>query len=397
MFFLNLLISILGPLGAGKLMERMRFRKVFRNLLALGSGASREEIAEASKAVVLAAPKEEETLAWGTLAAVVTANITLASGPLALASVLALTAGFGLNRMVRNKKPTLEKGSFEGAREAMRQLMEIGSANAVEGLAQGLYDSGNEELQGISVHAMTAWASSWSVGFLKEAQNSDFIGVAEKARRGNNVVARLLFENKDAQIGQLIALRDKGRYWNRLGTALQAGIETPLLLNGPEDIPTDADQLHHAFDFQAQLVAAFPRVYCLQCRTRGVKYGYNGWDYVHCRTCLEAGHMLAGVEKVSGQIGPVVKPVLQGGMLPVNLWDEGERAPRPAEVDRIDILPGAEFKYDWAVSAAVEAVRNRFPDRELKVEVNVHGGLELGQNTRNLLHTVSNGLGSGLY
>lgn len=397
MFFISLLISVFGPLGAGKLMERLRFRRVFRELLALGPGSSKDKVSDQTKSVVLAKPEKEVAAGWMVLGAVLTANVLLSTSLATLFCGIALTAGFGLNRMFRNRKNSMEKGEYEGAKEALREMLEYGTAEMAEGMAKGFYDSGNEALQRIAVQAMSSWASDCSVVFLKAAEESEFHEIAIMARKGGNAVKRLLAENGEAKMADLVRLRNQARYWSRLGPSLQAASKAPLLLSDPNSPRLDTDELHRAFRHQADLVAHYPHVFCLRCRTRGEQHTHANWTFVICKTCQEADQMLAGVQTVSGQIGPQTAPILSNGVLPINLWDVKENAANPAEINRLDILAGGEFKYDWAVSSSVEAIRNRFPDRELKLEVNIAPGVSLGPNTMNLIRSISNGLGSGLY
>ena len=395
MLFFNLALSVLGPLGIGLLMEKLRFRNVFRGLMTQVQG-SREEIAQQTKALITGSPTSEVTAGWLGLGAIFTGNFFLSTNTITFAAGAIMTLGLGLNRMMRQRKRLIEKGQVDAAREAMLDMLNNGPSGLVEGMARGMYLTEAEPLQTHAVQAMAAWASTNALSFLEEAKESEYYEVQFLAAREHEKLAKVLQASEPGRIEQLLGLIQAGQYWERLGKAFQQG-PMPRLLNGPEAPTGEEDPLHKAFRFQSELVKAYPAVFCMVCRTRGEKLSVEGWSYVQCKTCKEAENLLAGVQTVVGRVGPLLAPVLDGGVLPLSLWNMAEAAPTPAEVDRVEVAAGADFNYDWAVSGAIEGLRNRFPDSEAKWEIHLDPGLELGQNTRNLILSISNGKGSGLY
>jgi hypothetical protein len=162
------------------------------------------------------------------------------------------------------------------------------------------------------------------------------------------------------------------------------------------------DKVHEAFDklyeitnqideivfSQLPIRRSYPDVFCMDCYARAEDMRYEDWQWVRCKRCKEVHGLKIGVEKVVGQIGGDGDRALDNGLLYLNLWDEGNRKARYAELDVLEIVGGKPLNYDWAVSAVVDKMHNQHHGQANRISVKLVGNPSLEVNTLHLLRTL---------
>jgi hypothetical protein len=136
---------------------------------------------------------------------------------------------------------------------------------------------------------------------------------------------------------------------------------------------------------QVKLRRDYPRLYCRQCYALAEQQSYLEWEWVRCVQCKEAMYLVGDIAHVTGQIGGSVDWELVSGMLHVRLWDVRTQKARNATMTTLDIIGGAQFDYDWAVSAVVEKLHNENPDYGKGICVKLVDAPILSRNTQQLL------------
>lgn len=125
---------------------------------------------------------------------------------------------------------------------------------------------------------------------------------------------------------------------------------------------------------------------CTNCLTRGKVLTRSIWKVPGCRKCEKHEHLQANVTEIVGRIGPPLdtsKPV--GSLFPVDLWDPEKRQATYADVDRVEIIGGAEIDYDWAVTAVLETLKNSDEPQRGKVPFNLLEDPPLSVNTGRMI------------
>jgi len=136
---------------------------------------------------------------------------------------------------------------------------------------------------------------------------------------------------------------------------------------------------------QRGLRAAPGEAFCTRCHIRPESRPLRDTQYLICPECGQIDALIPDVRKVVGVIGPTVEGFEAPFHYHVALWDAEARKTRLAQVDEIVVRDGADFNYDWAVAAVIEALRNRFPSASQQLSYEVSPSLELSPNSRNLL------------
>jgi len=144
-----------------------------------------------------------------------------------------------------------------------------------------------------------------------------------------------------------------------------------------------------AYIKQAQLVRDYPHVYCLKDYAWAVRSKRWPWKFVSGPISNEYQQVIGGVKMVVGTIGPAQKEELKEGILSLPIWDTSDKKAIPIVLDAIEIHSGGDFNYDWAVSASIEALRNKFPQRSTGYKIHIAQSVELSANTHALLKEVS--------
>jgi hypothetical protein len=141
---------------------------------------------------------------------------------------------------------------------------------------------------------------------------------------------------------------------------------------------------------QLPLRHAFPHVYCKDCYAWAERCTYESWSWLRCTQCKETAGLVGGVERVVGQIGGVETWELQEGTLRVNLWDDGQRKARVADMNALEIVGGRSINYDWAVNAVLDKLAHR-DQRSAPLSIHLQGAT-LEPNTIHLLRLVDGSL-----
>lgn len=390
MFFLNLLIALAAPYLTGLLMEGYRNNRVFRSLMQL-PGRSRSETAVMVREVIEEDMKKELTLGGAMALSSIFLSLTLASHPVGFIVAGVVTPGLFAGLMFRDYRRKIKGATRRAAMRALDEYMENRPVESTEGMMEGISGVEDEKLQLSVVNRIMNWGSRWALLQLRESQSrSPFVEVRHRARAGADSVRELLDSINHRRLGDLTSLVSRAGFWRRLGKTNHNRSERLLLLSGAETPEKNEDPLFHAFEFQHELMAAYPHIFCLADGTRTELVSEGGWKHIRCVTCKEANDLVPGVHRVVGHIGPQVDPILQpDGVLPVNLWNPNGDKSKAVAMDELVIAAGSDFNYDWAVSASLEAFRNRFPDYDRKIRVELDPRISLSTNTLNLLKSIA--------
>ncbi len=138
-------------------------------------------------------------------------------------------------------------------------------------------------------------------------------------------------------------------------------------------------------DSQLALKRAFPHIYCQKCYAFAERQTAWDWQWVRCKSCQDAVHLVTGVQRITGQIGGRPAWNLSEGHLKVQLWDATVQSARSGRISTLEIIGGQTIDYDWAVSAVVEKLHNENPDYGKAILVVLVGQPDLSANSVKLL------------
>ena len=125
---------------------------------------------------------------------------------------------------------------------------------------------------------------------------------------------------------------------------------------------------------------------CSQCLTRGAGLERAIWQVPGCRKCEKNEFLVPNIREIVGRIGPVVDTNLpMGDVFPVELWDQDKRTAIYSDVDRVEVIGGAEIDYDWAVSAVLERLKNSDQPERAKVPFNLVNDPPISVNTKRMI------------
>jgi|GEM_PF-2209570 len=260
------------------------------------------------------------------------------------------------------------------------------NAGAARVLMQAAWETGEKGFCLQAIEGAQYLQSPWTIEFMagpvrKSDYNENRLEIkAGKKKRG---IRKAKFTGPEVDsLENLKRLVNQNYFWRWFALFSQRKIGRQLL---DKERGRFNKELENAFLHQADLCASFPRVYCLKDNTFGEMKKEAGWQYVTAPVSGDFRDMKAGVRMVIGTIGPNQKVEFEQGILRIPLWDERLSKAKPVPLNVIDIQAGGAFNYDWAVSAVLEAMRNRFPTSNLKYKVHIDTSIGLSDNTRALL------------
>jgi len=282
-------------------------------------------------------------------------------------------------------KRTCKKADLKGLKIAIERAIDNQDEARVYIFLYGLEKVGGKECLHIAFEYAASFKTTETAAFLnKHSQMDRERGQVEIPTFNGNT------EGEGAgSLRSLLGLSVNHVFWEWFAIALQRdskyaridwqkhGKLNPLLVNG--------------YKKQAELVRHFPNTYCLQDYAQGVLYPRWPWKFVIGPTSKGYKHIKAGVKRAIGTIGPLEEVVFADGVIRLSIWDATKNLATPMELDAIEIHSGGDFNYDWAIGAVVEALRNRFPDKEFMLKVEVDSRVELSANSKSLLESISLG------
>lgn len=297
-------------------------------------------------------------------------------GFLGMSALLALVNG---RRWMRNFR-------IGAAKRIGRFFLTKGDRGTID---QFLKESYQQDLPGVrsaAIENMGEWGSDVAVKLLSEARKDPDLQVALAATNTLNEVLKRLDAASPMSMAALDTLLTEYEHWTMEAEEHAASPEKAQdFLQKRKLVEWRIEEILLS---QMHLRNSYPDLFCMECHTRSEELVRENWRYVRCTTCKEAKNLRRGIQTVIGRVGGMPSDTLQDGVLYVSLWDEASASSRPAEVDKIEIKAGEQFNYDWAVSSVVEAMQNRFPDKDVKVPVELDGEISLGGNTLNILNRI---------
>ena len=127
--------------------------------------------------------------------------------------------------------------------------------------------------------------------------------------------------------------------------------------------------------------------FCNNCLQRGMVMQRSIWQVPVCRKCKNFEFLVPNIVEVVGRIGPKLETNLpMGSMYPVDLWDGERQLAQYADVDRVEVIGGAEFDYDWAVTATLETLKNSDQPERAAVPFNLLEEPPISVNTLRMLN-----------
>lgn len=271
-------------------------------------------------------------------------------------------------------------------RNILQWMFHHGERGEIDALLQEASQQQALPLRRQAVLFLRHWGSPEAVRLLGEIRSDSPAEIQEEIDEALDHIGKLLEPGKVLGIDPLPAFFTK---IEQLESELVRHMSEQGAWNQLQDrIRFARAQVDQIVDSQMHLRNSYPHLYCRECRTRASEATRHEWRYVFCRTCLQPLHLEADVESVVGQVGGTVDWEVQGERLTLSLWQENETAV-PAEVDRIEILYREGINYDWAISAVVEALKNRFPEEDLRIPVEVAPEVRMSANTEHLLREIS--------
>lgn len=386
MYLINIILAIWGPHLAGSFAGYLRKIKTAKLLRAVGLG-DREEMAESYLKILKRKKADQHTVGWSMIALFTLVQLILPAPVFGKAVGIFLTLGIGMNRMFRDLSFLILKADEAALRGEVKLVSLAGEKVRAEALMASAVRFGEPVIQLFGVEWLVKWKSPWAVDFLQEVGentlNFEIRSLCESGYQGGMD----LFRKEDVtHIVSLRELVDQSRFWRRVAMSFQG--EDPLLWEGAE-LDEIEERIVDAFRLQGELTRCHPFNYCKEGLSRGELSQIHGWKYVVGRLSQDYRKMVPDVLKVIGRIGSLENNTDGKGELVIGLWDPKEQAATAAELDELEIEAGRELNYDWAISAVIEALRNRMPDGELKLEVKIDPQIPLSPNTRNLLNEIT--------
>lgn len=386
MIIVHIVLAVWGPYLATKVASWQR-RAITQKKIKDLVPSQGETISSKVKAILLRSSAPQLWWTLGAMLGLVGLQFLLPGYPFAKVLGAIITIGVGVARGLADFKKLIRLGDQAGLREALQKSVHEDENEKVEGLLKGAWNSDVGEYQLLAVEWAAKWKSPWAVKLLKEiseiSRDYEVRNLTESAFKGGKALTE---GNEVDHINNLVDLVEQSRFWLRFALSFQ-NKGTDIL--SQEEIEGMNPKLVSAFQLQGELVASHPHNFCKQGLTRGRMLNRNGWHYVLGNASHDYRQIEVGITKVVGQIGPEMEQETETGTLRLPLWDAINNKATPMELDAINIVGGAEFNYDWAVSASIEALRNRFPEKELKLDVTFDPSLSLSANTRALLQEIS--------
>lgn len=326
--------------------------------------------------------------AWGALLLptlpILAAFIPLKASPFFFGGFVVATGALTLingRRWMRNFR-------IGASRRIARFFLANGNRDEIDEILEYIYLQEVPRIQLISIEAMGKWGSDKMIKLLEAARFSNDPAIAQFATQTHQAVTRRLGEARPLSVKPLENFFREYEHWNdeaEENAALPE--ERAKFLAKRNGFKRNIEEIIQS---QMHLRNASPDLYCMECHTFSEEVVYRHWRFVRCKSCKDASYLQRGIKQAIGRIGeiPAENPN-QDGVYYLDMWDQEKTSATPGEVEKIEILNNANFNYDWAVSAVVEAMENRFPDDKLNVPIEIDPEIDLSNNTRSILSNIT--------
>ena len=288
-----------------------------------------------------------------------------------------------------NGKRWMRNFRIGSSRRIARFFLSNGNRDEIDEILETIYLQEIPRLQLLGVEAMGQWGSDHNIKLLEAARHSNNAELAHEAEKVYRKIIRRLEEAKPLKVAPL---ENFFRKWEELDEQAEEHAAVPeerekyIALRD-----SHARQIEESIQSQMHLRTASPDLFCMECYTFSEEVVVRHWRFVRCKSCKEALNLQRGIKNAIGRIGPVPpQNPDQNGVYYLDMWDPDKTSATPGEVEKIQIMPGRNFNYDWAVSAVAESMQNRFPDEKLKIPVELDERINLNNNTRNILSNIAN-------
>lgn len=326
--------------------------------------------------------------AWGALLLptlpILAAFIPLKASPFFFGGFVVATAGLALI----NGKRWMRNFRIGASRRIARFFLSNGNRDEIDEILETVYLQEVPRMQMLSIEAMGKWGSDKMIKLLEAARYSNDPDVAKFASQTHQAVLRRLGEARPLSVKPLDNFFREYEHWNDEAEENAALPEERARYLAKRD--GFKRNIEEVIQSQMHLRNASPDLYCMECHTFSEEVIYRHWRYVRCKSCKEATHLQRGIKRAIGRIGvvPEHNPNEQG-VYYLEMWNPDKTSATPGEVEKIEILNGAGFNYDWAISAVAESMQNRFPDQKVKVPIELDPEIDLSTNTRSILSNIA--------
>lgn len=272
------------------------------------------------------------------------------------------------------------------ARRILRFLIGKGKREEIDQLLAHTYQQEFLQLQKVAVEQMGNWGSPLSVKLLEKASQSSNPEMAALGLHHLQEVTRRLNAARPYSVAGLPTL------FNEFEHLTLEAEEHAAVPDQVERFLAKRDEVRQRIEeiiaSQMHLRTSFPDLFCMECLTRAEELTHRDWRYVRCKTCQSPENLARGIAEVVGCVGPEEESTLKDGVYQLQMWNPQDEKATPGEVDRIAIQAGASYNYDWAVSAVVESMSNRFPNQKLQLRIDVAPEIRLQTNTLAILREI---------
>lgn len=386
MYIINITIALWGPILAGSVAGWVRKQKSEKLLstveLTDGSG-----MRSAIMKIIKRRKSDQHTIGWAMISFFVLVQFLFPTPLMAKAVGVFLTVGVGVNRMFRDLPFLVQKADATALRKALKEAVSNREKVRAEALMSAAMEVGKPGFELLGIEYLAKWQSPWAIEMLEQFESKSLNAeVKELCKTGYQQGKSLIVKGDLTHIDNLKSLISQSLFWKRVAMSFQ-GLDSNLWRGS--EMRSEESELVEAYRLQGELVKLHPYNYCLQERSRGELDQLNDWKYVVGRWSLDYKKMRAGVYKVVGVIGPKVSEKFRQGELRLDLWNTIENSAITAEIDELELIAGADFNFDWAISASIEALRNASPEKDLRLVVKKDSNLNLSPNTLSLLAEIT--------
>lgn len=386
MYIVNITIAIWGPLLAGSLAGWLRKQKSTKLLNELEL-REKDKMTSAALKIIKRSKSDQHSIGWSLIFIFVLLQFLMPTPVIAKVVGVVLTLGVGSSRMIRDLPFLVLKADTAALRRELLLAISTREKVRAEALMNTAVEAEKPAMQMLGVEFLAKWQSPWAIEMLAQVEqqslNTEVKDLCETAyQKGKALIAK----EDLTHIDNLKRLIDQTQFWKRVAMSFQGGDESLWIGSEMRD---KEPQLVEAYRLQGELVKFHPYNYCLQENSRGELEQSNDWKYIVGHLSMDYRRMVTGVYNVIGVIGPEISEKPNQGDLRLNLWDQTKNSAMAAEIDELELMAGADFNYDWAVSATIEALRNTSPESDLRLVVKKDSNLNLSPNTLNLLNEIT--------
>ena len=100
-------------------------------------------------------------------------------------------------------------------------------------------------------------------------------------------------------------------------------------------------------------------LYCTKCNAFAEHKFEAEWNWVWCRQCNDVDGLEFDFKQVIGRIGGIMANKPEEGVRELSLWNSDSNTAISADIDRLEIIGGERFDYDWAINAVLEQFNNK--------------------------------------